>query len=43
MTPVRSATIASDGPMQFHLDGEPGVIEGRVEVAILPGALRVRA
>jgi len=40
---VRSSVITSDGPMQFHLDGEPGVIEGRVEIGLLPGALLVRA
>jgi diacylglycerol kinase family enzyme len=43
VTPVRSAIVTSDRPMQFHLDGEPGVVEGKVQVAILPGALRVRA
>jgi diacylglycerol kinase family enzyme len=29
--------------MQYHLDGEPGMIEGAVEIGMMPGALRVRA
>jgi diacylglycerol kinase (ATP) len=40
--PVRRAVIETDGPLEFHVDGEPGVAAGRVEVAVLPGALNVR-
>jgi YegS/Rv2252/BmrU family lipid kinase len=41
---IRRATIASeDGPMEYHVDGEPGVLEGTIEVGILPGALKVKA
>ena len=36
------AIIERDGPMEFHVDGEPGVAEGRIEVRILPSVLRVR-
>ena len=41
---VRRATIESeDGPMEYHVDGEPGVFEDRIEVEVMPGALMVRA
>ena len=39
---VTQAVIESDGPMEFHVDGELGVAERRIEVKILPGALKVR-
>lgn len=39
--PVRRAVVRSDGPVEFHVDGEPGTIEGPVEVKVLAGALRV--
>jgi YegS/Rv2252/BmrU family lipid kinase len=39
---IRSATIETDGPMPFHVDGEPHWAEGRLEVSIVPAALRVR-
>lgn len=39
---IRSATIESDRPIVFHVDGEPASAEGPVEVRIVPGALRVR-
>ncbi len=39
---VTQAMIESDGPMEFHVDGELGVAERRIEVKILPGALKVR-
>ena len=29
--------------MEFHVDGEPGVIQGPIEVRILPAALKVRS
>jgi diacylglycerol kinase (ATP) len=40
---VRRATIETDGPIEFHVDGEPGVTGNRVDVRIQPGALRVKA
>jgi diacylglycerol kinase (ATP) len=43
ITQVRSATVATDGRLQYHVDGEPGVASGRVVIRILPGALWVRA
>lgn len=39
--PVRRAVVRSDGPIEFHVDGEPGTTEGPVEVKVLAGALRV--
>lgn len=39
---VTSASVEADGPMEFHVDGEPGVADGRIDVRILPGALKVR-
>jgi diacylglycerol kinase family enzyme len=42
MKRVTHAVIETDGPMEFHVDGELGVAEGRIEVKILPRALKVR-
>jgi diacylglycerol kinase (ATP) len=39
---VRRAVIETEGTMEFHVDGEPGVVDRRVEIRIVPGALRVR-
>ena len=36
------AVIESDGDMEYHVDGEPGLAHGRIEVSIVPGALHVR-
>lgn len=40
---VRHARIDADEPLEYHVDGEPGIVDPPVEVAILPGALRVQA
>ena len=40
---VRSATVASESRLQYHLDGEPGSASGSVAIRIQPGALQVRA
>lgn len=40
---VRQAVVDAEFPMEFHVDGEPGLIHGPVEVRILPGALKVRS
>jgi YegS/Rv2252/BmrU family lipid kinase len=40
---VRSATLRCDRPMQYHVDGEPGVAHGSIEVGIVAGGLSVRA
>ena len=39
---ITSAVIETDGEMEFHVDGEPGVARDRIEVSIVPGALSVR-
>jgi diacylglycerol kinase family enzyme len=36
------AIVERDGPMEFHVDGEHGVVQNRIEVSIRPAALRVR-
>ena len=40
--PVRHATIESKGDIEFHLDGEPGVVRDRLSISVRPGALRVK-
>lgn len=41
---VRRATVTClDGPMQYHVDGEPGVAADRIEIRLDPGTLRVKA
>jgi YegS/Rv2252/BmrU family lipid kinase len=39
---IRHAIVSSPEPIEYHVDGEPGLVEGPVEVRILPGALRVK-
>jgi diacylglycerol kinase (ATP) len=39
---VRRARVRGQGALEYHVDGEPGVIEGTLEVAIRPRALLVR-
>jgi len=39
---VVHAVIETDGPMEFHVDGEPGIERDRIEVRIVPAALKVR-
>jgi diacylglycerol kinase (ATP) len=39
---VRGATIEADGEIVYHLDGELAVASGRLEIAMRPGALRVK-
>lgn len=41
--PVRTAVVESQGEIDFHLDGEPGVARDRVTITIRPGALFVKA
>ena len=40
---VRRAMVDAEFPMEFHVDGEPGLVQGPVEVRILPGALKIRS
>ncbi|MFL6279774.1 MAG: diacylglycerol/lipid kinase family protein [Vicinamibacterales bacterium] len=39
---VTRAVVESDSPMEFHVDGEVAVAANRIEVQILPAALKVR-
>ena len=41
-TRITRASVEADDSMEFHVDGEPGVAEGRIDVRIIPGALKVR-
>ena len=41
-TRVVRAVIETDGPMEFHVDGEVAIAPNRIEVQILPAALKVR-
>jgi diacylglycerol kinase (ATP) len=40
---VRTAVVESSEPIEYHVDGEPGTAMGRLEIGVLPGALKVRA
>ena len=42
ITRITHAIVETEGPMEFHVDGEPGVAQGPIEVQMLPGALKVR-
>ncbi len=42
MKRVTRAVIETEGTMEFHVDGELGVAERRIDVRILPAALKVR-
>ena len=39
---IRRAVVSARASMEYHVDGEPGSAEGRIEVEIRPGALKVR-
>jgi diacylglycerol kinase (ATP) len=39
---IRRAVVNAAGPMEFHVDGEPGIMDGPVEVIVRPAALKVR-
>lgn len=40
---VKQATVQVEGEVPFHVDGEPGVTAGPIEVTIIPSALSVRS
>ena len=42
-TAVKQAVVSVDGEVAFHVDGEPGLTSGSIEVAVLPAALGVRS
>jgi YegS/Rv2252/BmrU family lipid kinase len=39
---IKRAVVRASGPMEYHVDGEPGTIEGPIEVTIRPRSLRVK-
>jgi diacylglycerol kinase family enzyme len=39
---VTHAVVESEGAMEFHVDGELGSADRRIEVKLLPAALKVR-
>ncbi|MEO8522575.1 MAG: YegS/Rv2252/BmrU family lipid kinase [Acidobacteriota bacterium] len=39
---VTTASVEAAQPMEFHVDGEPGLASGRIDVTILPRVLQVR-
>ncbi len=41
--PVRTASLERAGAIEYHVDGEHGVAEGKIEVSLLPLALLVKA
>jgi diacylglycerol kinase (ATP) len=43
MHAVRRAALIVDGPVDAHVDGEPRRLSGRIDVAVVPGALTVVA
>lgn len=40
---VRRAVIESAAPIEYHVDGEPGCADGRLEIGVLPKALNVKS
>lgn len=40
---VKHAVIEAAGDMEFHVDGEPGIARGRIEVEVLPAVLLIRS
>ena len=39
---VRRAAVRTSGPIEYHVDGEPGTAHDAIEIGIRPRALRVR-
>ncbi len=42
MQPVRTAIVEADGEIEYHVDGEPGVVHDRLTITVRPGALVVK-
>lgn len=40
---IRRAVVRTNGPIEYHVDGEPGVADEAIEIGIRPRALWVRA
>ena len=39
---IRRAGVRTNGPIEYHVDGEPGVADDAIEIGIRPRALWVR-
>ena len=39
---IRRAVVRTSGPIEYHVDGEPGVADDVIEIGIRPRALRVK-
>jgi YegS/Rv2252/BmrU family lipid kinase len=42
VTRLHEAIVETDGPIAYHVDGEPGLTENRLEVRMVPRALTVK-
>jgi diacylglycerol kinase (ATP) len=42
LQPVHTAVVESEGEIEYHVDGEPGVVHDRCTITVRPGALRVK-
>jgi diacylglycerol kinase (ATP) len=42
MQPVRTAVVEAEGEIEYHVDGEPGVVRDRLTITIRPGVLMVK-
>ena len=42
MQPIRTAIVESEGEIEYHVDGEPGVAQNRLTISVRPGALSVK-
>jgi diacylglycerol kinase (ATP) len=40
--PIRTAIVESDGEIEYHVDGEPGVAQNRLSISVRPAALVVK-
>jgi hypothetical protein len=39
---IRRAVVKCSGPIEYHVDGEPGIGEDVIEIGIRPRALMVK-
>jgi YegS/Rv2252/BmrU family lipid kinase len=42
MQPIRTAVVEAAGEIEYHVDGEPGVVQDRLSITVRPGALMVK-
>jgi diacylglycerol kinase (ATP) len=39
---IRRAVVRTNGPIEYHVDGEPGIADDAIEIGIRPRALWIR-